>query len=41
MGHSTITLTFDVYGHLWRSEGAEAAAAAVERKLIGGGAHRG
>jgi integrase len=41
MGHSTIALTFDVYGHLWRSEGDEAAAAALEHRLIGNGAQRG
>jgi integrase len=34
MGHSTIALTFDVYGHLWKSD-QTAAAAAMERRLIG------
>jgi integrase len=35
MGHSTIQMTFDVYGHLWREETETEAAAALEKRLVG------
>ena len=34
MGHSTITLTFDTYGHLWKADETETETpAALERRL--------
>lgn len=36
MGHSSIKVTFDVYGHLFDDDAAEAQAAAdVQAKLLG------
>jgi integrase len=34
MGHSTIALTFDIYGHLWKSDQTEAAST-IEQRLLG------
>jgi len=34
IGHSTIQMTFDVYGHLWKAE-TETEAAALEKRLVG------
>ena len=36
MGHSSIKVTFDTYGHLWKDEAAEQRAAeGVELRLLG------
>jgi integrase len=37
MGHSSVKVTYDLYGHLFRDRDSDsAAAAAIERRLRGG-----